>query len=138
MTELTPANGLNDTVTFFPSTSYQPAGPMYRSTGIPGWLTQADLLQALGPVLTARSDTFIIRAYGQVNDPLDGSVVSRAWCEAVVQRLPEYIDTVSANTNNGDIPDNPAVMPWLANLQNNIFGRRFRVVTLRWLSPSDI
>jgi hypothetical protein len=114
-----------------------------RSTGIPGWLMQADVLQYLAPVLSARSDTFVIRAYGQVNDPLDGSVQSRAWCEAVVQRLPDYIDTsdTSANPNNaaeGSFPDNPAVAPWAARPQNNVFGRRFHLVSLRWLDASDI
>ncbi len=146
MTDLTASGGggvNGDNVTFLPSTSYQPIGTMYRSTGIPGWLTQADLLQSLAPVLAARSDTFVIRAYGQVNDPLDGSVVSRAWCEAVVQRLPEYIDTVSINSNNplrepAAMPDNPAVMPWTANFQNNYFGRRFSLVSLRWLNAGDI
>jgi hypothetical protein len=140
MTELTTSNGdgvNGDNVTFLPSDSYQPIGPMLRSTGIPGWLTQADLLQSLAPVLSARSDTFIIRAYGQVNNPLDNSVQSRAWCEAVVQRLPEYLDTQTQNGNNG-LPDNPGIMPWQANYQNNVFGRRFSLVSLRWLNSNDI
>src|SRR5690606_12898031 len=37
-----------------------------RAAFAPGYLTQADLLSALGPVLSARSDTFRIRTYGDV------------------------------------------------------------------------
>ena len=33
--------------------------------GAPGVITQADLLTAIAPVLTARGDTFRIRAYGE-------------------------------------------------------------------------
>jgi hypothetical protein len=47
-----------------------------RSEGIPGWLTQADVLQALGPVIAARSDTFVVRAYGEVVDPFDANATS--------------------------------------------------------------
>ncbi len=98
-----------------------------RSTGIPGWLTQADILQSIGPVLSARSDTFTIRVYGDVTSPVDPTVVtSRAWCEAIVQRFPDYVDsTVSA-----------ANAPTTAT--NKRFGRKFRVISFRWLSPSEI
>jgi len=53
---------------------------------------QGDVLQSIGSVLTARSDTFVIRTYGEVLNPLDSTAapISRAWCEAVVQRLPDY------------------------------------------------
>jgi hypothetical protein len=43
----------------------------FRSTGIPGWLTQADVLQVIGPVIGARSDTFRIRSYGEALDAGD-------------------------------------------------------------------
>jgi hypothetical protein len=56
------------------------------------WLTQADLMTALGPVLFTRSDTFVIRAYGETLNPTTGNVEGRAWCEAIVQRHPEYVD----------------------------------------------
>ena len=34
--------------------------------GLPGYITQATLMRPLTPILSARSDTFIIRAYGDV------------------------------------------------------------------------
>ncbi|HEY9247726.1 MAG TPA: hypothetical protein VIO38_01265, partial [Rariglobus sp.] len=100
-----------------------------RAASAPGYLTQADLLNALGPSLAARSDTFRIRAYGDVVNPVLGSTTpeSRAWCEAIVQRLPEYVET--------------SVSPWTtpaAGSPSESFGRRFKVVSFRWLSPNDI
>ncbi len=101
-----------------------------RVAGIPGILKQADLLQALGPVITARSDTFTIRAYGETVNPLDSTVVlSRAWCEAVVQRLPDYV--------GGEEPKTSLTDPTLS-AESVRFGRRFQVVSFRWLSPDDI
>ncbi|MDF3057790.1 MAG: hypothetical protein K0R17_2005 [Rariglobus sp.] len=97
---------------------------------IPGFLSQADLLNALGPVLTARSDTFRIRAYGDVINPATGSATpeARAWCEAIVQRLPEYTDPTNL----------PAVAPGSATATNQTFGRRFKIVSFQWLSADDI
>lgn len=63
----------------------------YRSTGIPGWVTQADVLQVIGPAVSARSDTFRIRTAGQSLDAA-GKVRATAYAEAIVQRVPEYID----------------------------------------------
>ena len=37
--------------------------------GFPGQLLQGDILQALSPFMTVRSDTFTIRAYGESRDP---------------------------------------------------------------------
>ena len=45
------------------------AGEGSRAAGIPGYITQADLLTPLGPTLQARSDSFTIRAYGQRHRP---------------------------------------------------------------------
>jgi hypothetical protein len=98
---------------------------------LPGWVSQADLLQALGPVLSARSDTFVIRAYGDAVSPLDSAQVQgRAWCEAIVQRLPDYIDGAAAQA-----PDTAPAGLTTINLN---LGRRFKIVSFRWLSPADI
>ena len=99
----------------------------YRSTGIPGWINQADVLQVIGPSLSARSDTFRIRAYGEAVNP-DGSVASRAWCEAIVQRMPDYIDPTDAPTARGTN---------LTNL-NKFYGRKFTIASFRWLHENEI
>ncbi len=97
--------------------------------GIAGWLTQADLVQALAPVLSARSDTFRVRTYGETVNPVTGDVVGRAWCEAIVQRLPDYVSPADdARVSPGDLTDG----------LNQQFGRRFSVVSFRWLTPNDI
>lgn len=122
----------------YPDDAFIPTG---NSTGIsslmgvPGWLNQSDLLQSIAPALASRSDTFVIRTYGETLDAINSPaapaapvVIGRAWCEAVVQRLPDYVDPTQR----------PTLHPSLANTQNQNFGRRFRVVSFRWLSPDDI
>lgn len=98
-------------------------------TGIAGFLTQADLLQSLAPVLSARSDTFVVRAYGDTLD-LDGQPAARAWCEAIVQRLPDYLnpEVDPAGTPPGALNDP----------DNRRFGRRFILLSFRWLSANDV
>ncbi len=92
------------------------------------WLTQGDLLGILAPVLFCRSDTFLIRAYGDSVSPGNGATGGRAWCEARVQRLPEYFDS-----------SQPAETPPDAlNSNNQTFGRRFKVVYFRWLASREI
>ena len=100
----------------------------YRSTGIPGWLTQADVLQVIGPALTTRSDTFRIRAYGEALSPDGKTVLAKAWCEAIVQRIPEYLDPTNGSTARGTE----------LNSINQTYGRRFNVVSFRWLSQNEI
>ncbi|MBK1859866.1 hypothetical protein [Cerasicoccus arenae] len=99
---------------------------MPRAAGTPGFFTQYDLLYRLGSVLVARSDTFIIRAYGESQDPLTGKTEASAWCEAVVQRYPEYLDDEADPSAEAD--------PVLS--VNQQFGRGFRIVEFRWLNPS--
>ena len=103
------------------------------ATGAPGMLLQGDILQAIGARLNARSDTFVIRAYGDATHKAGGSA-ARAYLEAVVQRLPEYVD----NSQAADIA--PANDPEgrKLNAVNQYFGRRFRIVSLRWLSPGEL
>ena len=59
--------------------------------GIPGYVIQSDRLKPIANTLQARDDTFRIRAYGEALDA-KGKIIARAWCEAVVQRNPEYVD----------------------------------------------
>ncbi|MBC2602949.1 hypothetical protein [Puniceicoccus vermicola] len=90
-------------------------------------LTQADLLSSLGPLLSARSDTFTIRTYGEKQNPATGVVEGRAWCEAVVQRMPGYI---------GNEPSEAPISS-LGPLSAS-FGRRFEIISFRYLNPSEI
>lgn len=99
--------------------------PDSKAWGAPAWLTQGDLLQSLAPVLTARSDSFVIRCYGDATDDT-GRVKAMAWCEAVVQRMPEPIE-----------PDESGINPRLSASKRD-FGRRFVISSFRWLSPGEI
>ncbi len=99
--------------------------PASKAWGAPAYLTQADVLQVLGPALTARSDTFVIRAYGDAVDTR-GKVLSRAWCEAVVQRTPRPLS-----------PDDSGLNSSLAGKSND-FGREFTITSFRWLSPDEV
>jgi hypothetical protein len=99
-----------------------------RAFGAPGFITQADILTQIGPYLSARSDTFIVRAYGETRSPATGETGARAWCEAIVQRLPAYV-------NPGQPPETE---PSALDATNVAFGRAFRVVSFRWLTPEDL
>jgi hypothetical protein len=50
-----------------------------NAAGAPGYLTQGDILSAIGPVVAVRSDTFRIRTYGEALDP-ESKVIARPWC----------------------------------------------------------
>ncbi|MFZ9935577.1 MAG: hypothetical protein ACO3JG_00805 [Luteolibacter sp.] len=95
--------------------------------GIPGYLTQADLLQSLAPVITCRSDTFTVRGYGEARDA-GGKVIARSWCEAVVQRVSDFVDSVdSADTAIASVTP-----------VNRTFGRRFEIISFRRLSEAEL
>jgi hypothetical protein len=97
-----------------------------QAAGFPGQLLQGDILQALSPFMTVRSDTFTIRAYGESVDPNNGKV-TEVWCEAVVQRYPDPV-----------APD--ASKPFLEELAqpSSPSGRVFRISSFRWLNPNEI
>ncbi|MGB0774216.1 MAG: hypothetical protein ACPG32_13235 [Akkermansiaceae bacterium] len=110
-----------------------------RYTAIPGYVVQSDVLQALDSTLVVRDDTFRIRSYGESRNA-DGSVAARAWCEAIVQRTPDYLDPTNENHEPATILDGahvPAVNPALTDTNRN-FGRRFRIVSFRWLHQDEV
>ena len=85
------------------------------------------MLQSLAPVITCRSDTFTIRGYGEAKDA-GGKVIARAWCEAVVQRMPDFVDP----TNAADTA--------IASLSpvNQTFGRRFEIISFRRVPSAEL
>jgi hypothetical protein len=108
-----------------PTRLEQTLKPDSMAWGIPGYLTQADVLQVIGSTLSARSDTFRIRAYGDATDA-SGKVLARAFCEAIVQRLPDPLDSDPSGLNP-------------AKQNNRIdFGRKFQIVSFRWMKPEEI
>jgi len=97
------------------------------ATGVPGSVTQADVLRVLAPRLSARSDTFRIRAYGEVRDA-DDKIIASAMCEALVQRIPEYVDDSDEPWDEGSD----------LSTTNQKYGRRFEIRSFRWLDDDEI
>ncbi|MDP3851133.1 MAG: hypothetical protein Q8Q59_11560 [Luteolibacter sp.] len=104
------------------------AGAGASHQGAPGYLSQADILSVLGNAATPRSDTFTIRGYGEARDSANNPIAA-ATCEAVIQRVPDYVDAA----DKAEIA--PAV---LTSNANKAFGRRFQVISFRWLSTKEI
>ncbi|MBD5779706.1 hypothetical protein IEN85_09385 [Pelagicoccus sp. NFK12] len=94
--------------------------PSWVIPGTPAEFRQSTILNLISGILSVRSDTFLVRAYGDAVDPADPTNVwAKAYCEAIVQRThEEYGDDVPASTADID--------------------RKFEVVAFRWLSPSEI
>lgn len=82
----------------------------------PGFLTQADILTAIGPMLATRSDTFKIRTRSETFTQL-GDVNGGAALEAIVQRIPDELDTGATS---------------------NPFGRKFKLLSVRWLDQAEL
>lgn len=102
------------------------SGPVIQ--GSAAYIDQADVLRAIDSQLVPRGDTFVVRTCGESTDA-SGNVIARAYCEAIVQRTPEYIDT----------EDDPETR--VSELQapaNQKFGRRFRISSFRWLSSDEV
>ncbi|MGE9290518.1 MAG: hypothetical protein ACQKBT_05990 [Puniceicoccales bacterium] len=115
---------LNDTTTYESFDDYSTEameGALLH--GIPGFLTQGDLVERMGISLQARSDTFVIRAYGDSSDFISNDQPTVAVCEAIVQRTAIPIESQSGN------PYEPA---------DTETGRLFKVVSFKWLSPENI
>jgi hypothetical protein len=98
-----------------------------KAVGAPGYVKQGDLLTPLGPLVNVRGDTFVVRAYGDARDPSGTKILARAWCEAVVQRVPDYVD-----------PSEQATATPPTSKTNVAFGRRFKMVSFRFLNAREI
>jgi hypothetical protein len=113
-----------------PGGSTSASGP--AASHAPGFLTQADLLSRLGPCLSARSDTFRVRFYGDAKDNSptnEGTDGNHFRGEAIFQRLPDVaeqneVTSGPANSSDGD--------DW------NGLHRTFALIGFRWLRDNDI
>lgn len=111
----------------YPRSSRSNISPANTGVGIPGYLTQADLLKPLASIITVRSDTFTVRGYGSSRDR-SGKIIAQAWAEATVQRFPEFVDSSDEKTTAiADLNDT-----------NQKFGRRLRVISFRYLPESEL
>ena len=117
----------------------------HTAMGAPGNLLQSDLLQSLGPALATRSDTFTLRCYGEAG--LDNGEIGSAWMEVVVQRIPEFVDPTNAAETGNSAPKPLKIAPSAATDAtlstaltpvNNVLGRRFKIVSMRWLKADEI
>lgn len=112
-----------------PNTGYKfaAAAEGYNAYGLPGWTRQADVLRPIAPILSARDDTFTIRAYGDARDATGRIITASATCEAVLRRTRDYVD-----------PKDAAELTTLPTSSLNLtFGRRYQLVSFRWLAPGE-
>jgi len=117
----------------------------HTAMGAPGNLLQSDLLQSLGSALATRSDTFTLRCYGEA--VVDNGEIGSAWMEVVVQRIPDFIDPTNPAETGSSAPKplkvaasasaDPTVSTALTPV-NNVLGRRFKVISMRWLKADEI
>ncbi len=125
-----------------------------QASGAPAYLMQRDILSKIGSFITVRGDTFKIRACGEIRNPVSGQVQSRSYCEMIVQRVPEYIDDKEgqeawktsgrereigyqqgATDKDGNSLDE--ITDELTPLNKHL-GRRFKIVSFRWLNDKEI
>jgi len=104
--------------------------PPNTATGVPGYLMQQDIVQAFAPMMAVRSDTFQVRVFGEVRNPRTGEVEASAVGEAVVQRVPDLV-------NGTQLPESDSALIQ-SDPVNSAFGRKFQVVSFRWLASDEI
>ncbi len=90
--------------------------------GLPGWLSQADLLAPLANALTPRGDTFTVRVGGSSGD-------ARCHLELTLRRSYDYVD-------GSEAPESEYAA--LKKASNRAFGRRFTVTSVRVLDDSTL
>jgi hypothetical protein len=120
-----------------PRSPYQNRSHSLRAS--PGSLMQADILAAVGSALSTRSDTFVIRCYGDATDPLNSSrSLAGCWIEAVVQRIPEFCDPSQPPETEVCKPSDGRSHNPLLSKMNRVLGRRFVILSARVLSQKDL
>jgi len=109
----------------------------HTEEGASALISQGDLLSAIGAAITVRSDTFVIRSYGDARDA-SGRVTARVWCEAVVQRVPSFVDPADAPEKVQAALSSDGRSQQDLNAVNQRFGRRFEIVSFRWLPADEV
>ena len=92
----------------------------------PAYISQSTILEMLAPYLTTRSDTFTAHVYGSANDSLIGDSKVEVWCTATIQRFPERVD------------GNLALLSEDSQESDNLFGRRFKIIDLKWSESAGL
>jgi hypothetical protein len=111
-------------------TDGSPIASAATTAGIPGWVLQGDLLQSLAPAMSVRSDTFLVRSYGTASNAFDSQDTAESYCELVVQRIPEYVDSAQ---------DRPSVVTDdLQSATNQLMGRRYKIISQRYLTAAEL
>ena len=121
--------------------------PTSKAWGVPGFLTQGDILHPLAPFMAARGDTFTIRAYGESS--AGGIIQARAWLEATVERTPYYVDhkssEVSQASGNGPLDCLTSINLATGTYErgqlsavNEKWGRKYELKSFRWLQREEI
>ncbi|MGB0373271.1 MAG: hypothetical protein ACPGN3_18225 [Opitutales bacterium] len=77
---------------------------------LPAFTLPSDVMTLIAPVSSVRGDTFRIRTYGRLGD---SDIIDEAYCEAIVQRLPE-LERLGGSK------------------------RKFEVISYRWIEKEDI
>jgi len=121
-----------------------------KAWGIPGFITQADLIAPFAPAMTVRGDVFVIRSYGEARD-VAGHVTAVAYLEACVERGAEYVKSMPVKAEALAYDSNRATDPALkldyvtgelirGNLSevNQKYGRKLSIKSMRWLSLNEI
>ena len=104
------------------------AGIGNTAANAPGVISQGDVLSAIGSRIAVRADTFRIRGYGEARDATGKKILAKAWCEVIVQRVPDFVDP----------NDRPYAEYGKVGEINKKFGRRYQIVSFRWLGPREV
>ena len=107
----------------------------YSTFGFPGWPRQTEVLSRLAPVISVRDETFTVRAMG--SSPVTGGGSVKVWCEAVFQRIPDYVDS-SVPPHEAPLGDIAPTSNGTLHEVNVVLGRRFKMVSFRWLNQQDL
>ena len=123
----TPSRMLDAETATIPGFKFPDAAKGPIAYGSAPYVDQADVLRHFSEQLTPRGDTFVIRAYGDSIDE-KGKVAARAWCEAVVQRVPEYSDPANEpHQKQAELTES-----------NQKFGRKIQIMSFRWLNSKEV